>query len=393
MKIKINQNFSKLNKNYLFSEINMRVKKFQAENPDAKIIRLGIGDVTLPIPELVTSAIKKAADEMGDIKTFRGYPPEYGYEFTKDSVRLYYERKNIKVNNDDIFISDGAKSDLGNIVDIFDNNEIYITNPVYPVYIDSNTMSGRNIHFLNGSRENDFKPMPTGLDMEPKIIYLCSPNNPTGSLYNYDELKNWVNYAKDSGSLIIYDNAYEAFISGNYPHSIFEIDGGRECAIEVSSLSKMAGFTGLRCGYTIIPRELSAAGVLINDLWRRRQATKFNGVSYPIQRAAEAALSVEGEKECQKAIQYYKKNAKLLADFFKSKGIYYTGGESSPYLWIKCPDKYNSWEFFDYILKNAYIVTTPGVGFGTMGEGYLRLTAFNTYENTLEAIERLKKII
>ncbi|MBQ9900431.1 MAG: LL-diaminopimelate aminotransferase [Acholeplasmatales bacterium] len=393
MKIKINQNFSKLNKNYLFSEINMRVKKFQAENPDVKIIRLGIGDVTLPIPELVTSAIKKAADEMGDIKTFRGYPPEYGYEFTKDSVRLYYERKNIKVNNDDIFISDGAKSDLGNIVDIFDNNEIYITNPVYPVYIDSNTMSGRNIHFLNGSRENDFKPMPTGLDMEPKIIYLCSPNNPTGSLYSYDELKNWVNYAKDSGSLIIYDNAYEAFISGNYPHSIFEIEGGRECAIEVSSLSKMAGFTGLRCGYTIIPRELSAAGVLINDLWRRRQATKFNGVSYPIQRAAEAALSIEGEKECQKAIQYYKKNAKLLADFFKSKDIYYTGGESSPYLWIKCPKKYNSWEFFDYILKNAYIVTTPGVGFGTMGEGYLRLTAFNTYENTLEAIERLKKII
>ena len=235
--------------------------------------------------------------------------------------------------------------------------------------------------------------MPTGLDMEPKIIYLCSPNNPTGSLYSYDELKNWVNYAKDSGSLIIYDNAYEAFISGNYPHSIFEIEGGRECAIEVSSLSKMAGFTGLRCGYTIIPRELSAAGVLINDLWRRRQATKFNGVSYPIQRAAEAALSIEGEKECQKAIKYYKKNAKLLADFFKSKDIYYTGGESSPYLWIKCPKKYNSWEFFDYILKNAYIVTTPGVGFGTMGEGYLRLTAFNTYENTLEAIERLKKII
>ena len=393
MKIKINQNFSKLNKNYLFSEINMRVKKFQAENPDAKIIRLGIGDVTLPIPEIVTSAIKKAADEMGDIKTFRGYPPEYGYEFTKDSVRLYYQRKNIKINNDDIFISDGAKSDLGNIVDIFDNNEIYITNPVYPVYIDSNTMSGRNIHFLNGSKENDFKPMPTGLDLEPKIIYLCSPNNPTGSLYSYDELTTWVKYAKDSGSLIIYDNAYEAFISGKFPHSIFEIEGGREVAIEVSSLSKMAGFTGLRCGYTIIPRELSAAGVLINDLWRRRQATKFNGVSYPIQRAAEAALSIEGEKECQKAIQYYKNNAKLLADFFKSKDIYYTGGESSPYLWIKCPEKYNSWKFFDYILKNAYIVTTPGVGFGTMGEGYLRLTAFNTYENTLEAIERLKKIL
>ena len=389
MKIKINQNFSKLNKNYLFSEINMRVKKFQAENPDAKIIRLGIGDVTLPIPEIVTSAIKKAADEMGDIKTFRGYPPEYGYEFTKDSVRLYYQRKNIKINNDDIFISDGAKSDLGNIVDIFDNNEIYITNPVYPVYIDSNTMSGRNIHFLNGSKENDF----TGLDLEPKIIYLCSPNNPTGSLYSYDELTTWVKYAKDSGSLIIYDNAYEAFISGKFPHSIFEIEGGREVAIEVSSLSKMAGFTGLRCGYTIIPRELSAAGVLINDLWRRRQATKFNGVSYPIQRAAEAALSIEGEKECQKAIQYYKNNAKLLADFFKSKDIYYTGGESSPYLWIKCPEKYNSWKFFDYILKNAYIVTTPGVGFGTMGEGYLRLTAFNTYENTLEAIERLKKIL
>lgn len=393
MKIKINENFNKLNKNYLFSEINLRVKKFQSENPNANIIRLGIGDVTLPVSTLVTDAIKKAADEMSNIKTFRGYPPEYGYEFLKDSVREYYKRKNISINNEDIFISDGAKSDLGNIVDIFSNNEIYISNPVYPVYVDSNIMSGRNIHFLNGSMDNNFKPMPTGLDSSTKIIYLCSPNNPTGSLYDYDELKLWVKHAKDTGSLIIYDNAYEAFITGNYPHSIFEIEGAREVAIEVSSLSKMAGFTGLRCGFTIIPKELLASDISINDLWKRRQATKFNGVSYPIQRAAEAALSVEGEKECQKNISYYKENAKLLADFFKSKNIYYTGGESSPYLWIKCPNNFNSWDFFDYVLKNAHIVTTPGVGFGTMGEGYLRLTAFNTKENTIEAIKRLEKIL
>jgi len=393
MKIKINENFNNLSKNYLFSEINIRVKKYIENNPDKNIIRLGIGDVTLPLPKIVVDAIKKAAEEMGDQKTFRGYPPEYGYEFLKDSVRNYYGRKNIKINNEDIFISDGAKSDLGNIVDIFANNEIYIPNPVYPVYLDSNVMSGRNINYIEGNKENNFLPMPNGLDYNPKIIYLCSPNNPTGSLYNYDELKKWVEYAIKTESLIIYDNAYEAFIEGKYPHSIFEIEGAKTCAIEVSSLSKMAGFTGVRCGFTIIPTELKSGDTKINDLWKRRQATKFNGVSYPVQRAAEAALSIDGEKECLKNINYYKNNAKLLADFFKSKGIYYTGGNNSPYIWLKCKEGYNSWEFFDYILNNASIVTTPGSGFGVFGEGYLRITAFNTLENTKLAIERLNKIL
>ena len=393
MKIKINENFNNLSKNYLFSEINIRVKKYIEHNPDKNIIRLGIGDVTLPLPKLVVDAIKKAAEEMADQKTFRGYPPEYGYEFLKDSVRNYYGRKNIKINNEDIFISDGAKSDLGNIVDIFGNNNIYIPNPVYPVYLDSNVMSGRNINYIEGNKENNFLPMPNGLDNNPKIIYLCSPNNPTGSLYNYDELKKWVDYAIKTESLIIYDNAYEAFIEGKYPHSIFEIEGAKTCAIEVSSLSKMAGFTGVRCGFTIIPTELKSGDTKINDLWKRRQATKFNGVSYPVQRAAEAALSIDGEKECLKNINYYKNNAKLLADFFKSKGIYYTGGNNSPYIWLKCKEGYNSWEFFDYILNNASIVTTPGSGFGVFGEGYLRITAFNTLENTKLAIERLNKIL
>ncbi len=393
MKIKINENFNNLSKNYLFSEINIRVKKYIENNPDKNIIRLGIGDVTLPLPKIVVDAIKKAAEEMANQKTFRGYPPEYGYEFLKDSVRNYYGRKNIKINNEDIFISDGAKSDLGNIVDIFADNEIYIPNPVYPVYLDSNVMSGRNINYIEGNKENNFLPMPNGLDNNPKIIYLCSPNNPTGSLYNYDELKKWVDYAIKTESLIIYDNAYEAFIEGKYPHSIFEIEGAKTCAIEVSSLSKMAGFTGVRCGFTIIPTELKSGDTKINDLWKRRQATKFNGVSYPVQRAAEAALSIDGEKECLKNINYYKNNAKLLADFFKSKGIYYTGGNNSPYIWLKCKEGYNSWEFFDYILNNASIVTTPGSGFGVFGEGYLRITAFNTLENTKLAIERLSKIL
>ena len=392
MKINVNTNFDNLSKNYLFSEINIRVKKYLSNNPNAKIIRLGIGDVTLPLPNIVVNAIKKAALEMGNKDTFRGYPPEYGYDFLKDAVKNYYARKNISINNDDIFISDGAKSDLGNLVDIFSNNEIYIPNPVYPVYVDSNIMAGRNIHFIDGNILNNFLPMPNGLDNNPKIIYLCSPNNPTGALYSHSELKEWVDYAIKSESLIIYDNAYEAFISDNYPHSIYEIEGARYCAIEVSSLSKMAGFTGLRCGFTIIPKELNSNDVLINNLWKRRQATKFNGVSYPIQRAAEAALSMDGELECLKNINYYKENARLLAKFFKDKGIYFTGGKASPYLWIKCPDGYSSWDFFDKLLNEAEIVTTPGSGFGSMGEGFLRLTAFNTYENTLIAIERLEKI-
>ncbi len=394
MNVKINENFDNLSENYLFSEINKRIAKYKEENKDADIIKLGIGDVTLPLGKTVIEALIKASNEMGNKDTFRGYPPEYGYDFMKEAVKKYYKRFNVELDLDSIFISDGAKSDLGNIVDIFGNNNIYIPNPVYPVYLDSNLMSGRNINFINGTKENNFLPMPTSDIKYGSIIYLCSPNNPTGSCYKYDELKKWVDFALNNDSLIIYDSAYEAFISSDeYPHSIFEIEGAKTCAIEICSFSKQAGFTGLRCGFTIIPLEIVCSNHQINKLWKRRQATKFNGVSYPVQRAAEAALTDKGIKECMDNIKYYMENAKMLSELFDEKNIYYTGGKNSPYIWFKCPNDMKSWEFFDYLLKNANVVGTPGAGFGTFGEGYFRITSFNTHEKTKEAVERLKKLL
>jgi len=394
MNIKINTNFDLLSENYLFSEINKRIKKYKESNEDADIIKLGIGDVTLPLGKTVIDALIKASNEMGNKETFRGYPPEYGYDFIKEAVMNYYKRFNVSLDLDSIFISDGAKSDIGNIVDIFGDNPIYIPNPVYPVYLDSNLMSGRNINYIVGNKENNFLPLPNE-DIKPNsIIYLCSPNNPTGGAYNQEELKKWVDFAKDNGSLIIYDSAYEAFIDDDkYPHSIYEIIGAKDCAIEICSFSKQAGFTGLRCGWTIIPIELESENHKINKLWKRRQATKFNGVSYPVQRAAEAALSEEGILECKNNINYYMENAKLLSNLFDEKGIYYTGGKNSPYIWFKCPNGMKSWDFFDYLLENANVVGTPGAGFGTFGEGYFRITSFNTHEKTIEAIERLKKVL
>jgi len=393
MKIKINDNFLNLEENYLFSDINKRVNKYKQNNPNADIIKLGIGDVTLPLPKIVVDALIKASNEMLSKDTFRGYPPEYGYDFLKEAIKNYYKRNGYDLDIESIFVSDGAKSDLGNLVDILGDNEIYIPNPVYPVYLDSNIMSGRNIKFLEGNELNNFKPMPDGLDSNPKIIYLCSPNNPTGATYNYNELKKWVDYAYKTESLIIYDSAYEAFIIDDSPRSIYEIPNAKYVAIEVSSLSKMAGFTGVRCGYTIIPLELKTNDISLNKLWKRRQATKFNGVSYPVQRAAEAALSIEGVKECHKNLDVYKLNAKLLSDLFDKKGIWYSGGKNSPYIWLKCPNNMKSFEFFDFLLEKANIVGTPGVGFGKFGEGYFRLTSFNTTENTLKAISILNKIL
>ena len=394
MNIKVNENFKQINESYLFSTINKKIAAFKEECPNQDIIRLGIGDVTLPLSKVVVDALEKASKEMGDIKTFRGYPPEYGYDFLKEAIRNYYKRFGVSLDMDSIFCSDGAKSDLGNIVDILGDNDIFIPNPVYPVYLDSNLMSGRRVHFMNGKRENDFLIMPTKDMNQTGVYYLCSPNNPCGTAYTYEELKIWVEFAKKTKSLIIYDSAYEAFIRDEkLAHSIYEIEGAKECAIEVCSFSKQAGFTGLRCGYTIIPLELMASGFSLNKLWKRRQATKFNGVSYPVQRAAEAALSIEGVKECQKNIDYYMENAKMLAELFDEKNIYYTGGKSSPYIWFECPNHMNSWEFFDYLLKNANVVGTPGEGFGTEGEGYFRITAFNTHEKTKEAIERLRKVL
>lgn len=394
MNIKINSNFDQLSENYLFSEINKRINNYKGKNKDADIIKLGIGDVTLPLGKKVIDALLKASNEMGEKETFRGYPPEYGYDFMKEAVKKYYERFNVSLDLDSIFISDGAKSDLGNIVDIFGDNPIYIPNPVYPVYLDSNLMSGRNINYIIGNEKNNFLPLPNDEIKPNSIIYLCSPNNPTGGAYNYKELKEWVDFALNNGSLIIYDSAYEAFIFNNeYPHSIYEIEGAKKCAIEICSFSKQAGFTGLRCGFTIIPLELESQNHKINKLWKRRQATKFNGVSYPVQRAAEAALSDDGIKECIENINYYRENARMLSELFDEKNIFYTGGLNSPYIWFKCQNKMTSWEFFDYLLENANVVGTPGAGFGTFGEGYFRITSFNTHEKTKEAIERLRKVL
>lgn len=391
--MKVNNNYKLLKENYLFAEIANRVQKFTEENPDKNIIKMGIGDVTKPLVKPVVDAMKKACDEMGTAEGFKGYGPYQGYDFLLNAISDYYKKRNVEIKNSEIFVSEGAKSDCANITDIFDNaNTICISDPVYPVYLDSNLMLGRKIIFAKGDEK--FKAMPSSLDEKADIIYLCSPNNPTGSVYTADELKQWIDYAKENDSVIIYDAAYEAFIQeDNIPHTIYEVEGAKECAIELCSFSKTAGFTGTRCSYTIIPQELVINGESLNKMWLRRQTTKYNGVSYIIQKGAEAVFTEKGMAEVKEIINYYMKNAKALAEFFDSKGIYYTGGINSPYIWLKCPNNMDSWEFFDFLLKEANVVGTPGVGFGSCGAGYFRLTAFNTYENTLESIERMKKVL
>lgn len=397
MNIKTNTNFGNIKETYLFSEIGSRVRAYEAANPDAKIIRMGIGDVTLPLPKIVVDAMVKACEEMGDQATFRGYPPEYGYGFLRDKISIHYANLGVTVDPESVFVSDGAKSDLGNFVDILGNNNVIIPDPVYPVYVDSNTMSGNNITFINGTRENGFLPMPSDLgdkDVNGAVIYLCSPNNPTGAVYDKKSLTSWVDFAVKTGSLIIYDSAYEAFISeDDIPHTIYEIPGAYECAVEICSFSKFAGFTGVRCGWTVVPDSLTVGGTHLAALWKRRQATKFNGVSYPVQRAAEAALTDEGIEACSKNIAYYKENAKLVTDLLDEKGIFYTGGKNSPYVWLECPEGYDSWAFFDKLLNEVQVVGTPGEGFGKGGDRYFRLTAFGSRENTIEAVERFKKIL
>lgn len=396
MNINLNDNFGNIKETYLFSEIGARVRKFSAFNPDKQIIRLGIGDVTRPIPAVVTDAMAKAVAEMGNIDTFKGYPPEYGYDFLRSRIADHYRSIRVSVPEEDIFVSDGAKSDLGNIVDILGNNDVIIPDPVYPVYVDSNIMSGNKITLVPGNRDNHFLPLPDDSLKGSKgaVIYLCSPNNPTGAVYTREGLEAWVRFANETGSLIIFDSAYEAFITDpDLPHSIYEIEGAELCAIEISSFSKFAGFTGLRCGWTIVPEELESKGVHLKKLWSRRQATKFNGVSYPVQRAAEAALTDEGVKALRENIDYYRNNAKLLTELFDKKNIYYTGGKNSPYVWIKCPGDMSGWDFFDYLLKEAQIVGTPGEGFGDSGAGYFRITSFGTLENTIKACERLDSLL
>lgn len=394
MSFKINENYLNLKENYLFSEVAQRIRKYSAANPDKKIIKLSIGDVTLPLSPAVIDAMHKAVDEMAVKETFKGYPPEYGYDFLREAIKAHYAENGSDIDIDDIFVSDGAKSDVGNIVNILGDNTVYIPDPVYPVYMDSNIMSGRTIKLMEGNEANGFLPMPEE-GMEPNsVFYMCSPNNPTGAVYTRQQLKEWVDFANKNGSVIIFDSAYEAFISGDYPHSIYEIEGAKTCAIEICSFSKTAGFTGTRCGWTVVPDALTGEnGVQVKKLWKRRQATKFNGVSYPVQRGAAAALSKEGFAQCKEEIAYYMENAKILAKLFDEKGIKYFGGVSSPYIWLKCPNGMGSWEFFDYLIENAQIAGTPGEGFGECGKGYFRFTSFGDRESTLEAVERLRKLL
>ncbi len=397
---KINENFLKLEKNYLFINIAKKVNAYKEANPDADIIRMGIGDVTLPIPSVVIEAMKKGADEMGVKETFKGYEDSgAGYDFLKEAIAGYYKSFGVDVLPEEIRVSDGAKSDCGNIVDIFgDDNVVLVTDPAYPVYVDSNLMSGRKVIYADSNKENGFAAMPDE-NVKADIIYLCSPNNPTGSVYTAEQLKQWIDYAKKNDAIIIYDSAYEAFITeDNIPRSIFAVEGARECAIEICSLSKTAGFTGMRCGYTVIPNELKfkasdGTDVYISQIWGRRQGSKFNGVSYPVQCAAAAVFTEKGLEQIKENIAYYQENAKIIANALDEMGIFYTGGKNSPYIWFKCPDNMGSWEFFDKLLSEANVVGTPGAGFGRNGEGYFRLTAFGDRDRTIEAMQRFKKMM
>ena len=391
--MKINSNYDNLVPNYLFAEVAKRTNEYIKANPDKKVIRLGIGDVTLPLAPVVVEATKQGADELGHKETFKGYPDYEGYEFLRQAISDYYKGFGVKVDAGEIFVSDGAKSDCGNIGDIFgEDNVVMVTDPVYPVYVDSNIMAGRKIVYADSTAENGFAAMPPK-DVKADIIYLCSPNNPTGSAYTYDQLKEWVDYANANDAILLYDAAYEAFITDDAPRSIFAVEGARTCAIEFCSLSKTAGFTGTRCGYTVIPKELERDGHNIYKLWYRREATKFNGVSWPVQRGAAAVFSEEGQKQIKENIAYYQENALIISSAMDELGIYYTGGKNSPYIWLKCPDNMGSWEFFDYLLENANVVGTPGEGFGKNGAGYFRLTSFGDRDNTIEAVNRIKKLL
>lgn len=389
--MRINENYCKLKESYLFSEIAHRVAVFTEKHPERTIIKMGIGDVTLPLCEAVCDAMKKAVSEMGQAESFRGYGPEQGYDFLRKKIQAYYSEKNVKLLPEEIFVSDGAKSDLGNMLDILGKeNHVLIPDPVYPVYVDTNIMDGREILYADATEENGFLPLPEK-DVKADIIYLCSPNNPTGAVYNREQLKQWVDYAKENKALILFDAAYEAFIAEKeLPRSIYEIPGAKSCAVEFCSFSKTAGFTGTRCGYTVVPEELNFCGMSLNKLWLRRQTTKFNGVSYIVQRGAEAVFSEEGRQQIQKNIASYRENAEIIMNTLDELGIWYTGGKNSPYIWMRCPEDMDSWEYFDYLLNCTGIVGTPGAGFGKNGEKFFRLTAFSSKDSTKRAMERLK---
>lgn len=393
----INTNYANLKNNYLFSTVAEKVRVYSEAHPQADIIKLGIGDVTKPLAKTVIQALHDAVDENAKAETFMGYGPEQGYAFLREALADYYGKLGADIDADEVFVSDGAKSDIANILDIFSKDcHVVIPDPVYPVYLDTNVMDGRKVSFLNANEGNNFLPMPEDLDTDEKvdILYLCSPNNPTGACYNKEQLQTWVDFANAQGAVIFFDSAYEVFASGtDLPRTIFAIPGARTCAIEIASLSKTAGFTGTRCSYTVVPKELVRDGQSLKDMWFRRQSTKFNGTPYIVQKAAAAVFTEEGYAEIMENIQGYKENAKIIADTLDGLGIYYTGGHYSPYVWLKCPNNMSSWEFFDFLLEKAQVVGTPGEGFGKNGEGFFRLTAFNTPERTREAMERLKEIL
>jgi LL-diaminopimelate aminotransferase len=401
---KVNENYLKLPGSYLFSTVGKKSRAYMEANPDKKVIKLGIGDVTLPLSPCVIEALHKATDEMASKETFKGYAPDLGYEFLRSAIAKEYKGRGVDVALDEIFVSDGAKSDSGNIGDIFAaDTKIAVCDPVYPVYVDTNAMSGRtgeynpetgrwsNVIYMPCTAETGFAPeIP---DEVPDVIYLCFPNNPTGSTITKSELQKWVDYANENKAIIIYDAAYEAYISEeDVPHSIYECDNAYTCAIEMRSFSKNAGFTGTRLGFTVIPKAIKADGVMVNSLWARRHGTKFNGAPYIIQRAGEAVFSEQGQKEVKEMVGYYMNNAKIIREGLVDAGYTVSGGINAPYIWLKTPGKMTSWEFFDYLLETANIIGTPGSGFGPSGEGYFRLTAFGTYESTLEAMERIKKL-
>ena len=395
--MKINEHFLELKDSYLFAKVGQKTAEFKTKHPDKKVIRLSIGDVTRPLAPVVVRAMQKAVEDMAHKETFKGYGPDrycYGYDALIDSIKGSYLRKGVKLESDEVFISDGAKSDLGNILDLFsEENTVLVPDPVYPVYVDTNIMGGRKIVYADATEANGFLPMPDKR-VKADIIYICSPNNPTGAAYTREQLKAWVEYAVKRNAVILYDAAYEYFIEDNtLARSIFEVEGARECAIEFCSFSKTAGFTGVRCGYTVVPQELVRSGASLNRLWARRQSTKFNGVSYISQMGAAAVFSEAGEKEIRENIAYYKQNAGTVSRCLESLNIFYTGGKNSPYLWLKCPKQMGSWEFFDYLLENANVVGTPGSGFGKNGDGFFRLTAFGDADETKEACDRIYNLL
>ena len=409
MVVKINENYLKLKSSYLFVEVARRESEFTKAHPDVNVIKMGIGDVTKPLVPAVGEAFQKAVNEMGEAETFRGYGPEQGYDFLAEAIiKNDYNKYGIELETSEVFISDGAKCDTGNIQEIFAiDNKIAVTDPVYTVYVDTNVMAGRtgemlddgmyeNLTYLKCNAENDFIPDLPKESVD--LIYLCYPNNPTGTTLTKDQLKVFIDYAKENKAIILFDAAYEAFINeDNVPHSIYEIEGAKEVAIEFKSFSKTAGFTGTRCAYTVVPKKLKAYdsegnSIDVNQLWNRRQTTKFNGVSYPVQRAAEATYSEQGQKEIKEIIDYYMENAKIIRERLTDAGLKVYGGVSSPYIWVKTPNNMNSWDFFDLLLNEANVIGTPGSGFGPSGEGYLRLTAFNTLENTIDAMDRISKL-